>query len=62
MPEVAQLWVAWLRSQPGQMDFRRHDGFGGLHHWTADANEVNYLTGSQGWVSEGIAGYVIPLH
>ena len=35
--------------------------FGGLHLWTIDINEMNYLTANAGWVNEGIAGYVIPL-
>ena len=34
---------------------------GGLHLWSTDQNEVNYLTTNAGWQSEGIAGYVIPL-
>ncbi len=34
---------------------------GGLHLWTIDANERNYLTANAGWIDEGIAGYVIPL-
>lgn len=34
---------------------------GGLHLWTIDAGERNYLVASAGWVDEGIAGYVIPL-
>jgi uncharacterized protein DUF5648 len=31
----------------------------GLHHWTMDANENNALIAIYGWVSEGIAGYVV---
>jgi hypothetical protein len=34
---------------------------GGLHLWTIDANERNYLVANAGWIDEGIAGYVIPL-
>jgi hypothetical protein len=34
---------------------------GGLHLWTIDVNERNYLVQNAGWVDEGIAGYVIPL-
>ena len=34
---------------------------GGLHLWTIDVNERNYLVANAGWVDEGIAGYVIPL-
>jgi hypothetical protein len=34
---------------------------GGLHLWTIDANEVNFLVARAGWQYEGIAGYVIPL-
>lgn len=34
---------------------------GGLHLWTTDANEMNYLVANNGWVYEGIAGYVVPL-
>jgi len=37
------------------------DGFGGLHLWTSDANEVNVLTTQRGWVFEGIAGHVLPV-
>ncbi len=33
---------------------------GGLHLWTWDLNERNYLIANAGWVDEGIAGYVIP--
>jgi hypothetical protein len=31
----------------------------GLHHWTIDANEHDTLIATYGWVSEGIAGYVV---
>ena len=34
---------------------------GGLHLWTIDNNEVQYLTTTSGWTYEGLAGYVIPL-
>jgi hypothetical protein len=34
---------------------------GGLHLWTVDLNERNYLVANAGWVDEGIAGYVVPL-
>jgi alpha-tubulin suppressor-like RCC1 family protein len=34
---------------------------GGLHLWTTDLVEVNYLTTNAGWTFEGVAGYVIPL-
>ena len=34
---------------------------GGLHLWTTDANERNYLIANAGWWDEGISGYVIPL-
>ena len=34
---------------------------GGLHLWTIDSNEVDYLTTTSGWTYEGLAGYVIPL-
>ena len=34
---------------------------GGLHLWTIDANERDYLVANAGWVDEGVAGYVIPL-
>ena len=34
---------------------------GGLHLWTVDQNERNYLIANAGWVDEGVAGYVLPL-
>jgi lysozyme len=48
---------------PGTMPVYRlyFDGFGGLHLWTSDANEVNVLTTQRGWVFEGIAGHVLPV-
>jgi hypothetical protein len=37
------------------------NAFGGLHLWTIDANEKTVLINTQGWVDEGVAGYVFPL-
>ena len=37
------------------------DAQGGLHLWTIDANERDYLVANAGWVDEGIAGFVVPL-
>jgi hypothetical protein len=37
------------------------NAFGGLHLWTTDLNEVNFLTANAGWEFEGIAGYVLPI-
>ena len=37
------------------------NAFGGLHLWTTDAVEKNYLSTNAGWTYEGIAAYVIPL-
>jgi hypothetical protein len=37
------------------------NAFGGLHLWTTDIVERDYLMTSAGWVYEGVAAYVIPL-
>jgi hypothetical protein len=62
LQEGADSFIAPTQAAGAVPLFRLNlNAFGGLHLWTTDLNEVNYLTATSGWQYEGIAGYVFPL-